>query len=71
MEKRKICFYVRNSTQQQDFQYQIDNLSNHLNKFNDVQLIKIFSENVSTLPEPKIILLIQFFDNILITFSFG
>jgi len=47
MEKRKICFYVRNSTQQQDFQYQIDNLTAHLNRFNDVQLIHVFSEKIS------------------------
>lgn len=44
---RLICFYVRNSTLQQEYQYQIDNLTNHLNRFNDVKLVKIFAEKIS------------------------
>jgi DNA invertase Pin-like site-specific DNA recombinase len=44
---RLICFYVRNSTQQQEYQYQIDNLTNWLNRFNDVKLVKIFAEKIS------------------------
>lgn len=44
---RLICLYVRNSTQQQEYQYQIDNLTSHLNRFNDVELVEIFAEKIS------------------------
>jgi len=50
---RLICFYVRNSTLQQEYHYQIDNLTNHLNRFNDVKLVKIFAEKVSGFTSEK------------------
>ena len=38
---------MRNSTESQDYQFQLDKLLEHLNKFNDVELIKVYKEKVS------------------------
>lgn len=59
--KRRIYFYLRNSTQQQEYEYQRNELQTHLDKFNDVTLVKIYSDKLSgfEINRPNIQLLLQ------------
>jgi DNA invertase Pin-like site-specific DNA recombinase len=45
--KHRIAFYLRNSTESQDYQYQLDSLNDSLKSRNDVELVGIFQEKVS------------------------
>lgn len=47
INKKKICFYLRNSTIHQEYIYQLDELTRHLNRFNDVELAFTFAEKIS------------------------
>ncbi len=47
MKIRNIVFYLRNSTEFQQYQYQKESLQTHLERFNDVKLIKIYEEKIS------------------------
>jgi DNA invertase Pin-like site-specific DNA recombinase len=45
--KKRIYFYCRNSTIQQEYQYQINNLETHFKHFNNLELIEIVGEKIS------------------------
>ncbi len=50
---RRIFFYCRNSTMQQEYQYQIDNLNSELSNRKDCKLIKIYAEKISGFKSEK------------------
>ena len=47
MKTRKIAYYLRNSTDNQEYLYQKDSLDNVLNTRNDVELVKVYGEKIS------------------------
>lgn len=47
INKKKICFYLRNSTINQEYLYQLDELTRHFNRYNDLELAFTFAEKVS------------------------
>lgn len=44
---KRIVYYLRNSTDQQEYQYQLEALQNVFDRRNDVELIKIYAEKIS------------------------
>lgn len=62
MRVKRICYYLRNSTDQQDYEYQKVELDSLRNVRADIQLIKIYAEKISGFksenerPEMKLLL---------------
>lgn len=59
---RRIAYYLRNSTDQQDYQYQLNNLNSYFETRRDVELIQVYGEKISGFksenerPEMKLLL---------------
>lgn len=44
---KKIVYYLRNSTDQQDYEYQLNNLNTYIANFNNIELIHVYAEKQS------------------------
>lgn len=47
MDRKRVAFYLRNSTDQQDYEYQLNNLNTHLVQFKNIDLVHIYGEKIS------------------------
>lgn len=44
---KKIVYYLRNSTDQQDYEYQLNNLNTYFVQFNNIELVHVYAEKQS------------------------
>jgi DNA invertase Pin-like site-specific DNA recombinase len=53
MVQKRIAYYLRNSTDQQDYEYQFNNLNTHFMQFKNLDLVHIYGEKISGFTNEK------------------